>query len=78
MPLDATRSVAAEVRAALARRGEAQRFVIDVLELSQPSVSRRLRGEVPFDVAELGKLAAALDVPISTFLPAEPVEAVSA
>lgn len=60
--------VAAEVRAALAREGRPQKFVGEVLGLSQPAVSRRMRGEIPFDVAELHKLAAALGVPAADFL----------
>jgi transcriptional regulator with XRE-family HTH domain len=69
--------VAAEVRASLARQRRTAKFVGEVLDLSYPSVSRRLNGHVPFDVAELGKLAEALDVPLSSLLPPEPVEAVS-
>lgn len=36
--------------------------------MSRSSVARRLSGEIPFDVAELHKIAAALGVPISDFL----------
>jgi transcriptional regulator with XRE-family HTH domain len=60
--------VAGEVRAVLARQGKTHRYVGDVLGLSPPSVSRRMRGEIPFDVAELHTLAAALGVPVSTFM----------
>lgn len=60
--------VAAEVRVALAREGRPQRYVAEVLGLSQPAVSRRMRAEVPFDVAELAKLADALGIPVATFM----------
>ena len=59
--------VAAEVRAALAREGKPQRFVGEVLGLSQPAVSRRMRGEVAFNVTELDLLAIALGVSVSAF-----------
>ena len=37
------------------------------LGLSQPSVSRRLRGEVPWDVAELAIVAGLVGVPVASF-----------
>lgn len=61
--------VAGEVRAALAREGKAQAFVVEVLGLSQPAVSRRLRGELAFDVDELSRIAAALGVSLATLIP---------
>lgn len=67
-PVTPAQRVAGEVRAALAREGKPQRFVAEVLCLSQPAVSRRMRGEVPFDVAELHKLADVLGVPVGDFV----------
>lgn len=48
-----TETVAAEVRATLARHKISQGAVAQALDLSRPSVSRRLKGELPFTVAEL-------------------------
>jgi transcriptional regulator with XRE-family HTH domain len=42
-----------------------------MMGVSQALVSRRLTGEVPFDVAELSRIAEILGVPVSTFMPAE-------
>lgn len=53
-----------EVRAALARRRLSQSDLGQHLGLSQAAVSRRLLGEVPFDIAELAAVAAFLDVPL--------------
>lgn len=71
-----TASVAAEVRAEMARQNVPQREVGRVLGLSQTGAWRRLSGETPFDVAELAKVAELLGVPMTHFLPAPVVEAV--
>jgi transcriptional regulator with XRE-family HTH domain len=63
-----TERVAATVRAEVARRRITQSQIAEVLGLSQMAVSRRLSGAVPFDVEELGKVAALLGVPASTLL----------
>jgi len=68
-----TASVAAEVRAELARQQIPQREVGAALGMSQAAAWRRLKGEVPFDVAELAAVATLLGVPLSQFLPAERV-----
>lgn len=49
----------------MARRRISQADVAAALGLSQAAVSRRLSGAVPFDVAELATIAAALDVDIA-------------
>lgn len=41
--------------------------------MSQTAVSRRLNGEVPFDINEVHLLAAWLDVPVATLLAASTV-----
>lgn len=64
------RRVGDEVRAALARRQISQTVLGQNLGLSQAAVSRRLLGEIPFDVDELTKIAALVDVPIETFVSA--------
>jgi transcriptional regulator with XRE-family HTH domain len=63
-----TASVAAEVRAELARQRRTQRDLAEAIGLSQQAASRRLCGEVPFDIAELAKVAKLLGVPIEHFL----------
>ena len=40
-----------------------------VLGYSRQALSRRITGQIPFDVAELEKIAAQLGVPMSQFLP---------
>lgn len=64
-----TASVAAEVRAEMARQNVPQRELGRVLGLSQGAAWRRLKGEVPFDVAELAKVAELLKSPMTQFLP---------
>jgi predicted transcriptional regulator len=60
--------VAATVRAELARRGQSQEALGQILNLSQSAVSRRLSGRKAFDVAELAKIAEHLEVPMAVFL----------
>jgi transcriptional regulator with XRE-family HTH domain len=63
-----TQRVAAEVRAEVARQNVTQVELSRILEIAQPSVSRRLNGKFPFDTDELDKLAAAFGVPVDRFL----------
>ncbi len=65
--LSARSLVAAEVRAWAARRQYTQTRVAHVLGCSQAAVSRKYRGEVPFDVDELERLAAEWDLSIAAF-----------
>lgn len=67
-----THSVAAEVRAWLARRSRSARSAAQELGWSEVYISRRLRGKVPFDVADLEALAELLDVRVTAFF--EPPE----
>ena len=60
--------VAANVRAELARASISGRRLAGVLGISQPAMSRRLRGEIAFDVVELTRIAAETDVPLSRLL----------
>lgn len=77
-----TAIVAGEVRAEMARQNVPQRELGRVLGLSQGAAWRRLKGEVPFDVAELAEVAKLLRTPMTQFLPElqldEPAEAVTA
>ncbi|HEY9416348.1 MAG TPA: helix-turn-helix transcriptional regulator [Pseudonocardia sp.] len=70
MPTETRQEVADVVRAELARRRIGQREVAQALEMSQPAVSRRLAGEVAFDVDDLAKLAGLLEMDPRDLLPA--------
>ncbi|MET8908353.1 helix-turn-helix transcriptional regulator [Micromonospora sp. NPDC004551] len=65
-----TRAVASEIRAEMARREMTQQALAPLIGMSQQALSRRLRGEHPFDTAELERVANALGVPVAEFLPA--------
>lgn len=58
-------NVAANIRAELARRLIQQSVLVDLLGLTHSSISRRLRGEVPFRDSELAIIAEHLDVDMS-------------
>lgn len=61
--------VAAEVRAAMARRRVSQSGLAAELGIAQSGLSRRLNGQVPFDIDELEKLSTFLEVPVGTLIP---------
>ena len=61
--------VAAEVRAAMGRTRYTQTRLADQIGMSQAALSRRLRGEVAFDINELSAVAAAMDITLSELLP---------
>ena len=63
-----THRVATEVRAEMARQQVSQRQIGEILGISQPQVSKRLLGSLPFDTAELDKIADAFGVPVDRFL----------
>lgn len=69
MPPNLTLLVATEVRAEMGRQRATQRIVGQILGKSQPQISARLLGELPFTTAELDKLAEAWSIPVTTFLP---------
>lgn len=54
----------------MARKKLTQQELARALGVVQQTVSRRLTGEVPFDVAELSQVAQILEVPVTKFLPA--------
>lgn len=66
----AAERVAANIRAELARKGISQAELAASLNKSQPTVSRRLLGRVPFSVDELDIIAAILDVPMAELVAA--------
>lgn len=55
--IDARSAVAAEVRALMGRHRVNQKQLAQALECSQAAVSRRLSGDVAFDVDELTRIA---------------------
>lgn len=58
----------ANIKAEMARRGVRQAALAAALGLSQPQVSARLRGVVPFNVNELHAVSEFLGVPVTTLL----------
>lgn len=60
--------VAAEVRAQLARKRISGTALAEKMNVSGAYISRRLTGEVPFDVADLEQIGQILDVPAIRFL----------
>lgn len=63
--------VAAEVRAEMARQRVSQASVRMALGLSQSAMSRRITGELAFDVGELTAIARLLGRPVTYFFPDE-------
>ena len=59
--------IAGEVRAWMARRRRSSRSVAAQLGCTEPYLSRRLTGAVPFNAAELATIAELLEVPVSEF-----------
>jgi transcriptional regulator with XRE-family HTH domain len=57
--------VADSVRAEMARRKITQTELAESLGMTQPAISRRMSGAVPFDTEELGRIADLLGVPMS-------------
>ncbi len=64
----ATQRVAATIRAELARRRISQSALARELGMAQTAVSRRLTGQVPFDVNELHAIANHLGLPPAALL----------
>lgn len=62
----------ANVRAEMARAGISQTSLATSLGISQAAVSKRLRGEVAFNVDELAAVAEVLGVALSALLAEQP------
>lgn len=60
--------VAGEVRAELARQQRYGTWMAKQMGMTQSAWSRRVTGDLPFDIDELERVAAILNVPISQFL----------
>lgn len=67
--VDYGHAVAAEVRAMMARREVAGKSLAARLGVSPMYVSRRMRGDVPWNVAELAEVARLLDCRMEDLLP---------
>lgn len=61
-PADLVDTVAAEVRAHMARRRVTQVQLAEILGIKQVSVSERLRGKTPFRLEEIGVIAEAFGI----------------
>jgi transcriptional regulator with XRE-family HTH domain len=61
--------IAEEIRALLARRKITASELARRLHVSQPYISRRLTGDTAFDVDDLDRIAAELDVDIADLFP---------
>jgi transcriptional regulator with XRE-family HTH domain len=60
--------VAGKVRAALAEARVSRQSIADALGISLSAITRRLNAEIPFDVAELDKIAERLDLPMNALI----------
>lgn len=69
--------VAAEVRAHLARQRISGRRAAVMLGWTAPYLSRRLTGEIPFDVNDLTRVADLLDIPVAALFQAHPASRVT-
>jgi len=67
-PPNAAATVGAEVRGLLAKHKISQTAAGTELGLSQAAMSRRLAGEIPFNVDELSKLADLMGVPLAMLM----------
>lgn len=63
-------SVAAEVRAHLARRQLTATALANAIGKSEMYVSRRIRGEVAFDLVDIEQVARFLSIAVADLLPA--------
>lgn len=59
------RSIAAEIRVAMARRNLSQNRLAISLGWSQSQPSRRLGGQIAFNTEDLERIARALEIPVS-------------
>lgn len=66
-------TVAAEVRANLARRGKSKVWLAQLLGMSPATLHRRLNGTSSFSLAELTAIADGLGIPVGVLLAPEPV-----
>jgi transcriptional regulator with XRE-family HTH domain len=70
-------SIAAEIRAEMARQNKTQSELAEAIRTTQATASYRLRGLNAFAAEELVLIADWLGVPVTQFLVLEPAEAVA-
>jgi len=58
----------ANVRAEMARKGISQAALGTAVSISQPGLSKRLRGATPFDINEIVRISIYLGVPLDQLL----------
>jgi transcriptional regulator with XRE-family HTH domain len=63
-------AVAEEIRSVLARKRMSASHLARLMGVTQPYLWRRMAGETSFDLTDLERIAAALDVPVLQLLPA--------
>ena len=66
-------AVVAEIRAEMGRQQRSARALAEQLGVSHIYLSRRFTGKVPLTLADVDRIAVALGVPASQFMPARPV-----
>jgi transcriptional regulator with XRE-family HTH domain len=64
-------AVASEVRALMGRFQVSQTALGQAIGVGQSGLSRRLRGDIPFDVDDLYAIAAYFGVPINSVVPSD-------
>jgi len=65
--------VAANIRAKMAYAEHTQTTLAELIGMTQQAFSRRMTGQTPFTLDELGRIASALDVPLSALVGDEAV-----
>lgn len=69
MPSNSTAErIISNIRAEMARRNHTQTSLASKLNRSQQFLSRRLSGQVPFDIEDLLSIATALDIELAELL----------
>lgn len=59
-------TIAAEVRAAIARKQVSQAQLAKSLEITPSALSRRVHGRIPFSAVEIAKIATELNVEVGS------------
>jgi hypothetical protein len=72
----AAQRIAGEVRAELARQRRSQASLALALGISQQALSRRMTGDIPFNIDQLSTVASFLSMPLEALV-ASPVQAAS-
>lgn len=68
MTKTSTRTAGANIRAEMARRQVTQTEMAQHLGITQPALSKRIRGIVPLNIDELAAIADRLEVPLDAIL----------